>query len=324
MYFSLIQPFSNKINFYPIDTCPFVTQFNFTKVVVFSSVQIIFGLLSPFLQCVLSSLLLLIVSFRHHLHPFYFLFPSTCHTDLSGVLYPSNDVKLSLTLLFHSDEINTVSKIHTFSKKLIKLSLFIMFIVQWISFPLCYITTNYIIFYVTALLYFLLVIFSLYLSFSSPSSQSNPSPSYDVLNQLLPLLTQKRCEYTQLTIYITSQYYSLEYIQPFLQSSHLENNYILVFDQIGDDIVLLSSTQKHYTNNQLNNAIEDAAEAEGITITKSSCYSPSSVLLSHSFETSVITSKNQHSTMNKDESKIKQIVKLINRLVVQVDTIGIE
>ncbi|EMH75462.1 hypothetical protein EHI8A_193950 [Entamoeba histolytica HM-1:IMSS-B] len=199
-----------------------------------------------------------------------------------------------------------------------------MFIVQWISFPLCYITTNYIIFYGIALLYFLLVIFSLYLSFSSPSSQSNQSPTYDILNQLLPSLTQKRCEYTKLTIYITSQYYSFEYIQPFLQSSHLANNYILVFDTIGDDIVLLSSTSKHNTNNQLNNAIEDAAEAEGIPLTKSSCSSPSSALLSHSFETSVITSKDCHSIMNKDESKIKQIVKLISRLVIQVDTIGIE
>ncbi|EDR25168.1 hypothetical protein EDI_271070 [Entamoeba dispar SAW760] len=325
MYLSLLQSFSNKIIFYPIDTCPFLTQFTFIKVVVFSSVQVVFGLLSPFLQCFLSSLLLLIISFRHHLHPFYFLFPSSSHTDLSGVLYPSNDVKLSLTLLFHSDEILNVSKLHTISKKLIKWIFLILFFIQWISFLLCYIIANYIVFYGIAFLYFLLVILSFYLSFSSSlRPQPNPSPLYDVLNQLLPVLTQTKCEFTQITIYITSQYYSFEYIQPFLQSSQLANNYILVFDQIGDEILLLGSTTKHHTNDQLNNTIEDAADAEGITLTKCSGSSPSSMLLSRSFKTSVITSRNNYSLMKKDETKIKHIVKLISRMVVQVDRIGIE
>ncbi|ELP88374.1 hypothetical protein EIN_228370 [Entamoeba invadens IP1] len=320
---SLLQSFSNQVSIHTYDTCPSLLKHPFKVLAYICVTQFTLGLLSPFLMCMFSVLVMLVFFFRHHLSRFYFLVPTIPNTDMSSKIMSVDPPKTKITVILHNDidaNDNTKYFICSLSAQCVFL---VLSIIQWVCYTMCFVAGHYISFYVISAIYCVLGIVAGVLHSKFRKLEFGKPQSLELIEELKSELKGIELITTEVNLFVTNCYYTHEFFSYFLENVTIgEGKYFIVVDSVGEVLNLAESSRRFKTNKEMNDVILDAGETEGVPIFRQSTQSPAASLLFNNYKTSIISSRDQSSCCSEPQSAVKCVAHVIKRVIKQVDSIG--
>ncbi|KAL7711907.1 Uncharacterized protein QTN25_010453 [Entamoeba marina] len=191
---------------------------------------------------------------------------------------------------------------------------------QFMLFGISYYYEDYIAFNILFVLYLIATcgIFYFVVKYSALNKQST---SPNIISSLLKQLRGVQLEHTEVEFYTCNNYYN-NHFTPFIEfhKNESSNQYIVVIEEIGNVVALLSSIDSKITNKEINDILLDGAEAEGFSFHLESQHSPSKELIEKGYKVSVISKGKQSDNRQILDEQIEKVATILQRSLTQIDT----